>query len=332
MSTSSPPAPTLDGRLLCASEAAYGILPDGTFQPLDIYVTGAGFSSTAAVQTFTSGIDKINACLVATTADGVILAFRGTLPPSTSDPASFFDWLNDFYAEPMSVAGIPGQVHSGFWDAVDDLWPSILPAVTAAVSAGGGTLPLYITGHSKGGALAPLAAMRFAKQTSIAVTAVHTFAGPHPGDANFALAYNDMFTDTRWEYQDDIVPHLPPNQTIMELLTKIPWIGKYISSWGTWNYTAVGTLNFINWSDQVVGDSTWLEIERAASLVKLLVELNLAQIVHDHYGGCGGGYASVVMPTGVCPVATPEQIAAIVGTDINVTHPANPVPTGPTNN
>jgi len=330
-STSSSPASTLDGRLLCACDTAYGILPNGTFQPQEIYVTGAGFSGTGAIQTFYAGVDNIDACLVGTTADGVILAFRGTLPPNTSDPASFFDWLNDFYAEPTTVTGIPGQVHSGFWDALDDLWPLLLPAVTTAVANGGGTpLPLYITGHSKGGALASLAAMRFAKQTSIAVTQVHTFASPHPADTTFATAYNALFTDTRWEYQDDIVPLLPPNQTVMELLTKIPWIGKYIQNWAAWDYTSVGTLSFINWSDQIVGESIVLDAERAWHLTELLVELKFGQIAHDHGAYCGNGYMDVIVPTGVCPVATEAQIASIVGTNITVTTPSNFVrtPTG----
>jgi hypothetical protein len=60
--------------------------------------------------------EKINACLVGTTTDGVVLAFRGTL--SSDGPGqeqTIRDWINDLDAELVCGDGLPGLVHAGFW-------------------------------------------------------------------------------------------------------------------------------------------------------------------------------------------------------------------------
>jgi hypothetical protein len=73
-------APTLDGRLICAYQINHtGVLPP---DPADTYYAGAGFLQ--APKAFVA--DAIHACLVGRTADGVVLAFRGTL--------EFFTTLN----------------------------------------------------------------------------------------------------------------------------------------------------------------------------------------------------------------------------------------------
>jgi hypothetical protein len=38
---------------------------------------------------------------------GIIVACRGTLPPSLNDPARLFDWLQDFFADPTSSVSGP---------------------------------------------------------------------------------------------------------------------------------------------------------------------------------------------------------------------------------
>ena len=59
------PAPTLDGRLPCASSAAYAITGDMTTlapDPKDVYISGAGFVQPPSVDT--AGLDGIDGCLV----------------------------------------------------------------------------------------------------------------------------------------------------------------------------------------------------------------------------------------------------------------------------
>jgi len=292
-------APTIDCRMLCASAVAYAIGGDSSLESCEPYYSAVGFKQQPA--TFVAGLDDINACLVGTNQDGVILAFRGTLPPDIHDIQSLIDWMNDFRAEPIAVPGIPGKVHEGFWGSVDSFWTPVLAEVKKQMSADGTTLPLYITGHSKGGGMSPLAAIRFKALEGITPTAVYTYAAPHPGDTAFAAAYNAEMADTRYEYADDIVPHLPPTAAFIDVLAALPLVGQYFKSMTTWDYAAVGTLKFIDWEGQIVGDSIELEAERFLKLGELIVELKFGQIASDHNHLCGGGYMSGVCPTGVCP-------------------------------
>ncbi len=309
------PAPTLVGQMLCASVYAYAIQPDGTFNAsYPPYDAASGLSNPTPLSAGTDSLD-INACLVgiSTTPNAVVVAFRGTLPPSEHSVVTAIDWLNDFYAATKTVPGIPGSVHSGFWDALDSLWPTLLPQVkTLMQGSGGTTLPLYITGHSKGGAMASLAAVRFSLLEGIQPSAIYTFASPMPGDDVFANAYPFNGIHTRYEYQDDIVPSLPPDATLVGLLKDIPDIGKYFDFMQNWNYTPVGTLQFINWSDQLQSDSPLLEAQRVLSLLKLMGELKFSTILGDHGADCGDGYMTVLNPTGVCTVSKPMDILGMM--------------------
>lgn len=294
-------AATLDCRLLSASVSAYYITPDGTFDPATSapYYDAVGYQSPPVP--FVAGDDDIDACLVGTNGDGVVLAFRGTLPPVPVTIASLLDWMGDFTADPISVEGIHGKVHQGFWDDLSLMWEPVLAEVKKQMAAGGRKLPLYITGHSKGGALASLAAIRCHALEGVEPAAVYTYASPMTGDVDFATAYNAVIADTRYEYTDDIVPHFPPSSLFIDALAALPEIGHYFKGLTTWDYTAVGTLKFINWSGQIVGDSMVLEWRRFASLTELMVEGKFEQIGDDHDSRCGGGYMTYVCPSGVCP-------------------------------
>jgi Lipase (class 3) len=212
------------------------------------------------------------------------------------------DWLNDFNAAPVQASPkIPGLVHGGFWGALMSLWAPVLAEVKKQMSAGGQNLPLHITGHSKGGALASLAAAQCAWVEGITPAAVYTYASPMTGDSTFTGAYNQLgFPDTRYEYTDDIVPHLPPSPFIADLFAPLPWIGPYFQKVAQWDYNAVGTLRFINWSGQIVGDSLELWWQRFTSLFELLLEFDFTQTGDDHRAACRYGYMTHVCPSGVC--------------------------------
>ncbi|MFW5488341.1 MAG: lipase family protein [Desulfovibrio sp.] len=77
----------------------------------------------------------------------LVLAFRGTQP-------NVRDILTDIKADLMAV-GEGGRAHRGFVTAYRDVRKQITDAVERADAQG--ALPLYITGHSLGGALALLA-------------------------------------------------------------------------------------------------------------------------------------------------------------------------------
>ncbi|UXY16167.1 lipase family protein [Chitiniphilus purpureus] len=290
-----PATPSLDCRLLSACVVSYAI---GSGSPLNsrqpAYDT-VGFIDTP--DTFQAGLDAIDACLVGSTADAVVLAFRGTLPPDLENIQDLLDWMNDLDAMPIQVAGMPGAVHQGFWGAIDALWPQLLPAVKTRLAGG---KPLYVTGHSKGGAMAHLAGMRLLQLEGIAPANVVSFAGARPGDAVFAHAYGQVLPGAlRYEYADDIVPHLPPTRPFIELLSALPIVGRYFRPLDSWDYASAGVLRFIDWHGAIVGDSPLLEAQRLMHLSALIVEGRFDQIAHDHMADCGGGYMTYVCP-GVC--------------------------------
>jgi Lipase (class 3) len=297
------PATTLQGRLLCASGCAYAVMAgEATLDPEAAipYYAGVGFTQPPAA--FVAGVDDIDACLVGTTGDGVVVAFRGTLPldgPFTLP--KLLDWINNLNADPVAGDGLPGAVHRGFLDSLNSLWSSVRDEAKRQLAAAGGGTKLLITGHSKGGGIAPLAAMRF--HTEDAVTAkVITFAAPKSGDEVFAAAYNPTFDHTRYEYADDIVPHLPPSAPLLELLTSIPFFGKRLTGLTRFDYERVGSLVYITRSLQFIpGPDDTLLPARRLSLIKLILTGQVQQIADDHRMACGYGYMTALCPQGVCP-------------------------------
>lgn len=93
------------------------------------------------------------------------LVFRGTSTPQ--------DWLTNGQAF-LGAWDPGGQVHTGFRDALLREWPRIAGALRQAPG------PLFMTGHSLGGALATLAASLWPPH------ALYTFGSPRVGTAAFA--------------------------------------------------------------------------------------------------------------------------------------------------
>ena len=180
----SPPSVTLCCRLLCACGCAYYIDRQGRYQPLPGNRYGPVVAYLTPPTPISGGYDRIDACLVGENADGVIVAFRGTLPPSWQSWPSVLDWLQDLLCEPESRPNVPGMVHTGFYDATS----AIIAAVAAAVKRLNptGTKPVYVTGHSLGGAMASIGAcIMQAAPYDIEIAQVVTFASPKPGDGAF---------------------------------------------------------------------------------------------------------------------------------------------------
>jgi hypothetical protein len=294
------PAPTLDGRLICACTCTYSVSADGTLSldPTDTYYDGAGFPQPPT--TFVGGDEQIDACLVGAVPDGIVVAFRGTLGFDIHQYPTLLDWLNDFNAVPIAAAGFPGQVHQGFLGALDAIWDRLAAEVDRQRVGQAATMPLLVTGHSKGGAMAALAAWRF--RSAGIPTKVITFAAAKSGNSAFCKAYNAVMDHTRYEYADDIVPHLPPSQGgFLDTLSALPIVGSQFAGLERFDYETVGTLRFIDWTGDIEDDSPGLTVERTLSLVRLIVRLRFAQIGSDHMIACGSGYMTAVCPNGVCP-------------------------------
>lgn len=136
---------------------------------------------------------NIQAALVETTASSqstfTALVFRGTA-------GRLANWRFN-----LNMAAYPwpagGRVHRGFVHLLMQLWEPIAAALHSLEQ------PLYITGHSLGGALATLAASLHPPH------AVYTFGAPRIGDRTFAhaLAGIRVFNVIN---PHDIVTQLPP--------------------------------------------------------------------------------------------------------------------------
>jgi len=260
---------------------------------------------------YTAGLDGIDGCLVGQIEDGLILAFRGTIPFDLESPPSVQDWVSDFHAVPISVTGFPGAVHAGFSGALTALWPDITAELQRQSAGAPPGRPLLITGHSKGGAMAALAAWALKAIAGTPPLKVVTFAAAKPGDANFRAAYQAAGIDhIRYEYNIDIVPHLPLSDGgFLDVLAKfpltaLPWFHDLFTDMERFDYQPVGTLQYIEGNGQIVDDSPQLRAQRDQTLAVDILRLQFAQIAMNHEIGCGSGYMSAIAPNGACPPAS----------------------------
>jgi hypothetical protein len=282
---------SLTARLLCVARQCYqvkasGAVPDAPDSNLIGYL--------GAPQGFAAGERQIHAALVGQSGDGILLGFRGTLPPDSPDHGQAIrDWMGDLDAVLLTGTGLPGGVHQGFFGALDALWPAVGPAITGLIDKSPQS-PVYVTGHSKGGAVANLAAIRLKASRPDAPIFVATFAAARPGDPVFAAAYDESIAHSvRYEYTDDIVPHLPPDAVFSTMFSTIPTVAPTVRGLKL-GYASVGELRFIDWSGNIVGHSPLLTFERFKHLAELMAELRFETIVGDHSIQPGSGYEQAI--------------------------------------
>jgi hypothetical protein len=147
----------------------------------------------------------------------IVVAFRGSETPTTLDGLK--DWLltnaNNYLTLPEGrsgtdfvAAGVGARFHRGFLDALASVWEQLSTAVEQALKAR--ERPIWITGHSLGGALALLTAWRF-QRNFITVHEIITFGAPMIGNQAAAKAFEQEFSGKIFRFVDleDIVPHLP---------------------------------------------------------------------------------------------------------------------------
>lgn len=164
----------------------------------------------------TAGKKDIDCALVGRIEEGIILAFRGTLAPFVKDGHGAGqvarDWINNVEFVSRENRVYPGRVHKGFAQSVDGLWEQIAPAIKALIRPGARNT-LFVTGHSKGGALANLAAWRALGIAGLdPPIRVFTIAAARAGNEDFRTAYqaHGGIVCRRYERALDIVPLVPP--------------------------------------------------------------------------------------------------------------------------
>jgi pimeloyl-ACP methyl ester carboxylesterase len=153
------------------------------------------------------GVDEAN----------VVVAFRGTESPTTLDGLKdvlLTDAMNLLVVpegrlgHDLSAAGVGARFHKGFVDAIAAVWGPLMAAVEAEMKVC--DRPLWITGHSLGGALALLAAWLF-KRRFVPVHEVCTFGAPMIGNREACAAFDREFAGRIFRYVNgrDPVPKLP---------------------------------------------------------------------------------------------------------------------------
>ncbi len=272
------PDPGLACKLLEASRCAYAVAEAGNLSTGD-----------ANYSTCTDGLrdwrpiddrhDHINAVLAELTADSVIVAYRGTLPFSKNGNSkeTLKDWIQDAEAEQISEDNVDGKMHRGFHTGFSQTWDSLLAVLQEWKEKGElESKKIYVTGHSKGGAMAIIAALHLHNQ-GFSPEAIYTFAAARAGNQMFVKGYDDKeITTWRYENRFDIVPHLPPNATdrdlLASLLDKIPALRSD-------EYQSAGYLMFIDWDGHLQADSTGLSDERIKRFYARLREPGAAEAI-----------------------------------------------------
>jgi triacylglycerol lipase len=149
--------------------------------------------------------------------DAIVIAFRGSEGPTSLDGIK--DWLltnalnllilpeGDLSTE-FVAAGVGARFHQGFVSAITDIWPALFPEVEREFTSK--DRPVWITGHSLGGALALLAAWLL-KRKFVPVHRVITFGAPMVGNPIVAESLNREFGGRILRYVNapDPVPLLP---------------------------------------------------------------------------------------------------------------------------
>jgi len=259
-----PPAvkDALGCKLIKASAYAYGMDHTGAFDPkTDLGVLigepGEGYGVVSASTDKSDG-DR-DAGLVWHSGDELIVAFRGTLPDvansqdTSRQVLSIEDWVNNANYSPKVDPKL-GQVHAGFGAAFEQVWPGLMQQIAAWQKAGklGPNVKVYVTGHSKGGSLAMLAALTLRADKLTPVTEVVTFGAPRVGGPDFAAKYAAAgIAGIRYENSQDLVPHVPLNALELDLA---PLLRRVISIKGNpqGDYVSVGKLRYIDSDGQIL--------------------------------------------------------------------------------
>lgn len=142
--------------------------------------------------------------------DHIIIAFRGS-----KDPQDYIQDGKFEMADLMQTAATfrrrreSAKVHQGFLQDFEALDEELLDAMRLPPRG----LPIFITGHSLGGALAILCALEFERQ-HMPVRGVITFGQPRVGNKTFCSVYaltdNLAAKTIRVVNANDIVPRVPP--------------------------------------------------------------------------------------------------------------------------
>lgn len=152
---------------------------------------------------------------VCSTRDTTLIAFRGT------EPLNVRDWVTDLMIATVYAPVGVGKIHRGF----DAAFAAISPQLELALNEQhDGHSPIWITGHSLGGALSVLAAVQLSFAQQLPVQGVYTFGQPRVGDRTFAKFLRKALQDrvVRFVNDRDIVPQVPSPGMLINYRHHVP--------------------------------------------------------------------------------------------------------------
>lgn len=173
---------------------------------------------------------------VASFRDKNVVAYMGTTSEfkvGAGLSSSIVDWIQNLRVLPVPFSlteeqlggkcpgmdDLGGLVHKGF---LEELRAVQAKVVAELLKYDGKTKPLFVTGHSQGGAEATLATRAFLAG-GFPVAATYTFAAPRTGDRAFVGSIPGTLPFHRIEFGNDVVPHVPPR--------KLGWIFRNGGGW-----------------------------------------------------------------------------------------------------
>lgn len=184
---------------------------------------------TGDVYSCTGGLESIHAGLAGISRAGIIIALRGT-DGNDTETGNFLDWINNFLA--IQVPFVPfgnGNVHLGFFNAVLSIKDALISKTKELLqmTENTGEAPvIYVTGHSKGGAMASIMAKLLQQQVKAKIM-VYSFGAPRTGDSIFKKYYG--IPHLRYESFLDIIPHLYFSQQELELIKRLGALHEILS-------------------------------------------------------------------------------------------------------
>ncbi|KAL5230550.1 hypothetical protein ABZP36_029326 [Zizania latifolia] len=141
--------------------------------------------------------------------NAAVVVFRGT------QHTSIQNWIEDLFWKQLDLdyPGMPqAKVHSGFYSAYHNttLRNGVVNGIQKAREVYG-NIPIMVTGHSMGGAMASFCALDLVVNYGLNDVTLMTFGQPRIGNAVFASYFKCHLPNAiRVTNDHDIVPHLPP--------------------------------------------------------------------------------------------------------------------------
>ena len=214
-------------------------------------------------------------CLFVRMPKFAILAFRGTEVDRVEDVMTDLLLLQ---RRPSWHDDGPVRVHTGFERALASNW-SAIEALMAPASAAAEPVPLWVTGHSLGGALAVMAAERLAGAAApVQIGGLFTFGQPRVGDDAYAARVDRLLGDRYYRSVNnrDAVPLVPP-PTLPEFTVPGTDVPAEVA------YEHAGRVIYFNDVEQAVVDpKSWFLVLDKIPLAKSDLKAKLAEAAGDH--------------------------------------------------